>query len=401
MNRDEAPVRTNAFIPAVVCGSSWAQVSASTKSLQGAALVRRALSLALCALMILFPMGEGDAFAQMLQPGPAAGTGEPSAEQEALTPDELDQLVAPVALYPDALLAQVLAASTYPAQVVEANRWLKTEGNIPPERIAERADRMGWDPSVKALTAFPSVLDRMDRNIKWTTDLGNAYYNQPEDVMDAVQVMRAHARDAGNLRSTQQQTVSEEDGAIVIVPANPAWVYVPVYDPWAVWGYAIVPYSGFYFYAPPGIFVGGLLIGFGIGIGVWGHWGWGWHHWRVRWHDRYVFYNNTRYRTRSRTVIRRHFRPRPPAPRRWEPRVPVRRPGGGFQPGVPPGRRVAPAPPRTTPSRPGATRPRPGATTQRPGATRSRPEAGSRPSGGRSTGGGRSGAGGHSGGGRR
>ena len=144
--------------------------------------------------------------------------------------------MAPIALYPDALVAQVLAAATYPTQVVEADRWRQAQGNAPAEQIAAGAETQNWDPSVKALTAFPTVLAQMDRNLQWTTDLGNAYYNQPQDVMDAVQAMRQKAEAAGQLRSTPQQVVTNDDGAITIAPANPAVVYVPVYDPWVVYG---------------------------------------------------------------------------------------------------------------------------------------------------------------------
>ncbi len=105
-------------------------------------------------------------------------------------------MVAPIALYPDALVAQILAASTYPTQVVEADRWVQSQGSVPPEQLAAGANAQNWDPSVKALVAFPSVLAQMDRNIQWTTDLGNAYYNQPDDVMSAIQMMRGRAQAA-------------------------------------------------------------------------------------------------------------------------------------------------------------------------------------------------------------
>jgi len=121
---------------------------------------------------------------------------------------------------------------------------------------------------VKALTAFPNVLAQMDRNLQWTTDLGNAYYNQPQDVMDAIQAMRHKAEAAGNLRSNQQENVSDDSGNVVIAPTNPDVVYVPYYDPWVVWGGPFVPYPGYYYWYPPGIFFGGLLVGFGIGIGI-------------------------------------------------------------------------------------------------------------------------------------
>ena len=193
--------------------------------------------------------------------------------------------MAPIALYPDALVAQILAASTYPTQVVEADRWRKAQGNAPADQIAAGAENQNWDPSVKALTAFPTVLAQMDPNIRWTTDLGNAYYNQPQDVMDSIQAMRQKAQNAGQLRTTPQQVVSDDNGAIVIAPANPSVVYVPVYDPWMVWGSPFRRFPGYYYYPPPGIFWGGLAIGFGVGIGIgfFSHWGWGWGHWACGW----------------------------------------------------------------------------------------------------------------------
>ena len=167
---------------------------------------------------------------------------------------QLDDLVAPIALYPDGLLAQVLAAATYPSQVVEADRWVRAQGNAPAEQIAAGAEAENWDPSVKALTAFPTVLAQMDRNIEWTTDLGNAYYNQPQDVMDAVQGMRQKAEAAGQLRSTPQEVVGTDDGAITIAPANPTVVYVPVYNPWTVYGAPLPVYPGYYYAPPDGAF---------------------------------------------------------------------------------------------------------------------------------------------------
>ena len=234
-----------------------------------------------------------------------------------LAADQLNQLVAPIALYPDALVAQVLAASTYPTQVVEADRWVQAQGNAPADQLAAAANAQPWDPSVKALVAFPSVLSQMDRNMQWTTDLGNAYYNQPQDVMDAVQQMRQRAQQAGALQSTQQQTVSDDSGEIAIAPANPEVVYVPVYNPWVVYGSPIVAFPGYYYARPPGIFfgVGFGFIGFGYGIPVrpWAPWGWGWHNWGCGWGNRTVVYNRTTYITRSTTVINRGYN-RPGAP---------------------------------------------------------------------------------------
>src|SRR5271170_3437947 len=242
----------------------------------------------------------------------------PAPQGQPLTADQLNQLVAPIALYPDALVAQILAASTYPTQVVEADRWVQAQGNAPADQIAAGANAQQWDPSVKALVAFPSVLSQMDRNMQWTTDLGNAYYNQPQDVMDGVQHMRQQAQQAGSLQSTQQQTVSNDSGQIAIAPANPDVVYVPVYNPWAVYGPPVVAWPGYYYAPPPGIFFGvgfGFGIGFGWGIPVrpWAPWGWGWHSWGVGWYNRTVIYNRTTYITRSTTVINRGYS-RPGAP---------------------------------------------------------------------------------------
>ena len=232
----------------------------------------------------------------------------PAPQGQPLAAEQLNQLVAPIALYPDALVAQILAASTYPMQVVEADRWVQSQGNAPADQIAAGANAQQWDPSVKALTAFPSVLSQMDRNLQWTTDLGNAYYNQPQDVMNAVQAMRQRAQQAGTLQSTPQQQVTTYDDQVAIAPANPDVVYVPVYNPWVVYGPPVVAFPGYYYAPPPGIFVGigfGFHIGFGFGIPLhpWAPWGWGWHSWGVGWANRTVVYNRTTYITRSTTVI--------------------------------------------------------------------------------------------------
>jgi len=146
------------------------------------------------------------------QPDPQQGDGQNYeqgyGQRQPLNAQALEQLVAPIALYPDSLVAQVLTASTYPAQVGDADRWLRAQGNATSDQIVMGADSQPWDPSVKALTAFPQVLAQMDQNLRWTTDLGNAYYNQPQDVLQAVQVMRQRAQAAGNLRSTPQETVN-------------------------------------------------------------------------------------------------------------------------------------------------------------------------------------------------
>src|SRR5271154_4501452 len=223
------------------------------------------------------------------------------------TADQLQQLVAPIALYPDSLVAQVLAASTFPAEIVEADRWVQANPDLKGDALAQAVDQQSWDPSVKALTAFPTVLGNMDKNISWTSSLGDAYYNQEQGVMDAIQVMRQKAQQAGNLKDTPQQTVQTQDSNIVIQPAQPDVVYVPAYDPWLVYGYPVVAWPGWYPY--PGIWWGGPSLywgGIGFGIGFYGGYGWGWGHWGVGWGGRTVIYNNNRYYSRSNTFYNRN-----------------------------------------------------------------------------------------------
>ena len=221
---------------------------------------------------------------------------------------QLDQLVAPIALYPDALVAQVLTASTFSDQVTDADNWMHQNGGMPPDQLAAAVNSMPWDPSVKALTEFPTVLDNMARNNGWTAALGNAYYNQPGDVMNAVQAMRYQAQQAGTLRNTPQERVSYNGGLVVIEPVNPALVYVPYYNPWVVYGAPIAPWGGYYWAAPAGIAFGaGVAIGFGVGIGIglFAHFGWGYHAWAPNWRGGVVVYNHTTYISRSTTVINR------------------------------------------------------------------------------------------------
>jgi hypothetical protein len=234
---------------------------------------------------------------------PAENAAAPAYTQQ--TAEQLQQLVAPIALYPDSLVAQILAGSTFPEQVVEADRWVQAHPDLKGEDLGKAVDEQPWDPSVKALTAFPSVLGNMDKNLSWTSSLGDAYYNQQKDVMDAVQVMRKKAQDAGNLKTTPQQTVAAQDSNITIEPADPDEVYVPAYDPWVVYGYPIVAWPGWYPY--PGIWFGGPFLSFGIGfpIGWFGGFGWGWGHWGFDWHNHYAMYNHGRYYSGSRTFYNR------------------------------------------------------------------------------------------------
>jgi len=246
----------------------------------------------------------GPAPAQDAQAQPPA-QGAPAPPYTQQSPEQLQQLVAPIALYPDSLVAQILAASTFPEQVVEADRFAQAHPDLKGEDLGKAVDQQAWDPSVKALAAFPSVLGNMDKNLSWTSTLGDAYYNQQQDVMDAVQVMRRKAQEAGNLKSTPQQTVTDQDSDIEIAPADPDVVYVPAYDPWAVYGYPVVAWPGWYPY--PGIWFGGPYLSFGIGFGIgwWGGFGWGWGHWGFDWHNHYARFNGGRYYSGSRTFYNR------------------------------------------------------------------------------------------------
>jgi uncharacterized protein DUF3300 len=206
-----------------------------------------------------------------------------------LSPDQLDALVAPIALYPDALVAQVLAAATNPDQVAYADDWLAQNKNLTGTALVQAVDQQSWDPSVKALTQFPSVLDNLAHNLSWTSSLGQAFANQQADVMAAVQAMRAKAQAAGTLQSNSQITITQPaPTTIVIQPANPQVVYVPQYNPTLVYGApVVVP-----LYVPPpvpvaavGLYFGsGITIGAAFGGGGWGGgFGWGWHAWNVNW----------------------------------------------------------------------------------------------------------------------
>ena len=236
-------------------------------------------------------------------PAQPAAQAPPYAQQ---APEQLQQLVAPIALYPDSLVAQILAASTFPEQVVEADRWVQAHLDLKGDALGQAVDQQPWDPSVKALAAFPAVLGNMDKNLSWTSSLGDAYYNQQQDVMDAVQVMRQKAEEAGNLKTTPQQTVTTQGSTVEIQPANPDVVYVPAYDPWLVYGGPIGPWPGWYPY--PGIWFGGpyLSFGGGFGVGFFGGFGWGWNHWGFDWHNRYAIYNHNRYYSGSRTFYNRN-----------------------------------------------------------------------------------------------
>ena len=200
--------------------------------------------------------------------------------------EELDQILAPIALYPDSLLAQVLMASTYPLEVVMADRWVNQNKNLTGDKLIEAANKQQWDPSVKALLSFPDLLSTMAEKLEWTEKLGDAFLAQQTDVMETVQNLRKKAYEAGNLKSTSEQHVIVEKETIVVEPADPRVVYVPVYDPWWVygsWWWTYYPPYVFYPYSYPlAVYYRGY-IGFSVGFVVGAYWGnWGYCNWPYR-----------------------------------------------------------------------------------------------------------------------
>lgn len=226
--------------------------------------------------------------------------------EQGFASQQLEQLVAPIALYPDALVAQILAAATYPAQVVAADHWLQSMGPVSPDQVAAAANAQStWDPSVKALTAFPQVLAMLDHDLQWTTDLGNAYYNQPQDVLATIQVLRQRAQSAGTLRSTPQEQVTYDQGYIQLAPVNPAAVYVPSYNPWYAYGAPINPYPGFDILGAIGSVIGaGLRFGAPIALGAFLHMPFGWLGWALNWLGSAIFFNHSPYYSHSTSVAR-------------------------------------------------------------------------------------------------
>jgi hypothetical protein len=201
-----------------------------------------------------------------------------------LTPDQLDSLVAPIALYPDPLLSQALVASTYPLEVIQLQQWLDAHKDLKDKALTDAVMKQGWDPSVQAMAVVPDMAKRLSGDIKWTTDLGNAFLAQQSDVMAAVQRMRAKAKEKGTLASNEQQKVEtqviENKNVIVIQPSSPEVVYVPSYNPTVVYGPPVYPYPPVYYPPPPppGAYIATAAISFGVGMMVgaaWGGGGWG------------------------------------------------------------------------------------------------------------------------------
>jgi hypothetical protein len=222
------------------------------------------------------------------------------------SPDQLEQMVAPIALYPDSLVAQILAAAAFPEEIVEADRWMQDHRNLQGKKLADEVNKQPWDPSVKALTEFPAVLSNMDKNLSWTSSLGDAYVNDQAGVMNAIQTMRQRAQASGNLRSTPQETVVNNGSGIAIQPAMPDVVYVPQYDPWLVYGAGLAPWPGWYWY--PGLYVTtpGIFWGVGFGVGLFAGFGWGWGHWGFDWGRRSILFDRGPYIVHSPTFVNRN-----------------------------------------------------------------------------------------------
>jgi len=222
-------------------------------------------------------------------PTSAADSGNPT-DATPMGASELQALVAPIALYPDALVAQILGAATFPDQVAVANYWLQQNKSLKGKALTQAVDKQSWDPSVKALTEFPPVLENLAKNLTWTSSLGEAYHNQQPEVMTAIQALRAQAKAKGNLKSSPQVTVVQETPqTIVIKSANPQIVYVPQYNPAVIYG---TPY------VTPGYTAGDLaaasVLSFGAGIAVGAAFGggWGYSSWGCNWHSGTVVYNH-------------------------------------------------------------------------------------------------------------
>lgn len=243
-------------------------------------LAKRILCAALCVPLILITPFE-TAAQQSVPPqsGGYSGQGAP------LSPDELQQLVAPIALYPDALVAQVLAAATFPDEVTFATSWLQQNKNLTGGNLMQAVDAQQWDPSVKALTQFPSVLGNLASNLSWTSALGEAYHTQAAEVMAAVQALRAKALAAGNLKSGSQLTVVQQSPQVIVIQSpNPQVVYVPTYNPAVVYG---SPYVTPGYSAATVAATGMLAFGAGIAVGAMmsgGCCGWGYSSWNCGWH---------------------------------------------------------------------------------------------------------------------
>ncbi len=244
------------------------------------------------------------AFYQGQQPPPGSSPASPSdypGQGAPQTAAELQSLVAPIALYPDALVAQILSAATFPDQIAVANYWLGENKNLTGSALMQAVNGQSWDPSVKALTQFPSVLNNMAQNLSWTSQLGEAYHNQQADVMAAIQTLRAQAKAAGNLKSGSQITVVQQSPqTIVIQPTNPQIVYVPQYNPAVIYGtpYVVPAYVAPTYSTADVVATGLLSFGAGMAVGAMmsgGCCGWGYSSWNCNWYHGTAYYHGGAY----------------------------------------------------------------------------------------------------------
>lgn len=209
---------------------------------------------------------------------PQAVLAQSESKEKPFKQEELDQLLAPIALYPDSLVAQILMASTYPLEVVQAERWVKQNESLTGDSLTAALEQQNWDPSVKSLVNFPQILQMMNEKVDWTQKLGDAFLAQQKDVMDTMQNLRKKAQAEGNLKTNQEQKVivEKETQTIIIEPSNPQIVYVPTYNPTVVYGTWWYPAYPPYYYYPPGYVAGATLFSFGVGVAVGAAWGYAW-----------------------------------------------------------------------------------------------------------------------------
>jgi len=261
----------------------------------------RGVLVTLCAVVLA-------AGSTLMQMGPAR-----AADAAPMIPaDQLDSLVAPIALYPDPLLAQTLAASTYPLEIIQVQQFLTKNSGLKDKALADAVQKEPWDPSIQSLAATPEVVKRLADDIQWTTDLGNAFLAQEADVMAAVQRMRKSAMDKNVLKTTEQQVVQtkviESKTVVVIEPASPQVIYVPTYSPVVVWGPPVYPYPPIYYPPPPPPGSVALAFGVGLAMGAWwgggGGWGYncGWGGNNVTINNNNTFVRNTNVRTGNTNV---------------------------------------------------------------------------------------------------
>ncbi len=223
---------------------------------------------------------------------------------------ELDQMLAPIALFPDALLSQILMASTYPLEIVEADRWVKQHKDLKGDALTAALEKQGWDPSVKSLVNFPDLLAKMSEKLEWTKKLGDAFLAQQKDVMNTVQNLRAKAQAQGNLQSTKEQKVIVEEKTIIIEAANPEVVYVPAYNPDVVYGTWWWPAYRPYYYYPPS-YVYPPRYGFAAGVAIGAAWGYAWGH--ADWHGGSVNYNTNQNININNNINRNNYAKQLPA----------------------------------------------------------------------------------------